>query len=530
MARLLILYIAGITAVILVSLFTCYLFFRSKLKISVALLYLFIASSIYMLFMQWLKYLSLHFFIDFSHWLMLLYNIIQSGRPLNMSQEFFYPGTLNYLSAHFVPLIYAFAVPFKLCPRPETIIFLNFILMTSSTIPLYKLASVGNKDNKFSLFMISLLLWYPTFQYTVLYEFEMLRFSIPIIFWLLYFNKTNRRLLYFCFLALAVLIREDVGLSIGMFGIYLAVFEKKYGRGLITFLTGFSVFLLIAQIVMPSLRISTNHSHVANEFFADLGNNFWDVFLNMFRHPQLFLHRILNPLKLANIFMYFLPLLFIPLLSPAVLLSIIPGIIIGLLSSFFNHISYALYYLSPAIPFIFYAFINGWPHFIKRLSLLNFARRQDLDEIGMGMVLSALIVTNIFFGPSPVSLQFWIKDFKPAPFKTQNFHYSTYIITEHSRNAAKMALLIPDDSFVSAQHFLFTSLYKKKGVMIFPKTKNTAGTIEADYIFFDKTNNGLNKESPAYRSQTEFNAIESDTKNWKLMASLDGFYIYKRKK
>jgi len=142
MARLLILYIAGITAVILVSLFTCYLFFRSKLKISVALLYLFIASSIYMLFMQWLKYLSLHFFIDFSHWLMLLYNIIQSGRPLNMSQEFFYPGTLNYLSAHFVPLIYAFAVPFKLCPRPETIIFLNFILMTSSTIPLYKLASV----------------------------------------------------------------------------------------------------------------------------------------------------------------------------------------------------------------------------------------------------------------------------------------------------------------------------------------------------------------------------------------------------
>ena len=189
-----------------------------------------------------------------------------------------------------------------------------------------------------------------------------------------------------------------------------------------------------------------------------------------------------------------------------------------------------MYYLSPAVPFIFYAFIQSWPRFIKLLSLAKPKGKSSLEETGMAMVLSAMIVTNIFFGPSPVSLQFWFKNIRPAPFKTQDFHYTVYQITEHSKDAFKMAGLIPDEAFVSAQHFLFTSLYKKQGIMIFPKTKSQDGKIEADYVFFDKTNNGLKEESPAYRNKAEFETIESDKQKWELIAFQDGLSLFKRRK
>lgn len=525
---LLILYSVGIVVTVATSFCFYYLFSRFKAKISLILLCVLILSSVYMLFAQWFKYLSLHFYIDFSHWLIVLHNITLSGKPLNMAQELFYPGTMNYLSAHFVPLVYALAVPFNMFPYSQTIIFLNFILMASAVIPLYKLALARTHNAKFSLFAISLLLWYPTFQYTVLYEFEMLRFSIPIIFWMLYFHDTNKKVPYFCFVILAILVREEVGLAVGLFGVYLIIFEKKYIKGLITALAGFTGFLLITQIFMPGLRVSVNHSHVASEFYAGLGNNFGEVFMNMFRNPGLFLHRALGPFKLMNIFMYFLPLLFVPLLRPAVLISIIANLIIVALSSFFNHCSYMMYYLSPVVPFIFYAFIQSWPRFIKLLSLAKSKGKSTLEEAGMAMVLSTMIVANVFFGPSPVSLQFWFKNLRPAPFKTQDFHYTVYQVTEHSKYAFKMAGFIPDEAIVSAQHFLFTPLYKKKGIMIFPKTTSLDGKIAADYVFFDKTNNGLKEESPAYRSQAEFEAIESDKQKWELIAFQDGLSIFKR--
>jgi hypothetical protein len=66
--------------------------------------------------------------------------------------------------------------------------------------------------------------------------------------------------------------------------------------------------------------------------------------------------------------------------------------------------------------------------------------------------------------------------------------------------------------------------------MIFPRLESSDGTIKADYVFFDKTNNGLNNKSPSYQTQSTFNMVEKDKKNWQLEESGDGFFLYKRLK
>jgi len=254
----------------------------------------------------------------------------------------------------------------------------------------------------------------------------------------------------------------------------------------------------------------------------------------MIKSPVLVLKVVFQPIKLVNVSMFFLPLLFIPFLAPSILIAILANFGVGILIPSITHSSYMLYYLSPSIPFIFYGFIKGWPKFLAILETFpvrgyRIRQANNIDSTAMAAVFSALLIANIFFGPSPVSLQFWFKNLRPAPFKTQNFHYSVYKITDHHRISDEFCNLIPESAIVSAPHFLHPRLFKKRGAMIFPQLESFDGAVKAQYVLFDKTNNGLKNESPSSFTQLDFDLVEKNTENWKLVRSEDGYYLYENK-
>ena len=487
-----------------------------------------------MVIAQALKYYSLHFYIDFSHWTAILHNIVTSGKPTNLSVELMVPGGLNYFSVHFVPFLYVLAVPFKLWPYSETLIVMNYLVMASSIIPLYKLALSCHKDKQaqFGLFVAALLLWYPTFQYTVLYEFEVLRFSIPIILWMLYFWEKKNTVLYFLFALLAVLVREEVGLTIMMFGVYVFLFEKRRFIGGMTIFIGLAAFIIITQIVMPFFRTEANYEYVAASSFSTFGNTPVEVAKTILSHPWQLFSTIFQPIKVANLFMLFLPLLFISLLVPTVLISTLANFGILLLSSSVTHCSYMLYYLSPSIPFIFYAFIKGWPKLLNILESLNnkepHNQRGNVNSAAMLSVLSGMLVVNVFFGPSPISLQFWFRNLRPAPFRTQNFHASVYKIIDHHRKVEEFTKLIPDSAIISAEHFFAPRLFKKKGIMRFPQLESLDPYFKADYVLIDKNNPVKTRGSLRDNPQYYYDFVEKDPNNWELVKSDDGYFLFQR--
>lgn len=528
---MIIFYIFGIASVLGICSVAYFVFMRWNFKGFIPILSIFMLFSCYMIFAQYLKYRSLHVYVDFSHWAQIIHNICTTGKPLILSVELVIPGAANFLSVHFIPFIYVFALFFKIWPFVETLIVLDFLFMISAAIPLYKLALIHYQDRRFSLFMTALLLWYPTFQYIILYEFGMLQFSIPIILWMLYFWEKRNTFLYFLFAIFALLIREEVGLTLMMFGLYVLVFRKRRISGLITALLGGGAFILITQVIMPAFHAGGTYGHVAMGSFNIYGDSIGKVALNILQHPEVLLVSILQPMKLANIFMLFLPLLFIPLLSPVVLMSILANLGVGALSTSLVHISYMLHYISPSIPFIFYAFIKGWPKLIAVLKKLTTvpAKTVAIEQAAMGAVFSGLLVTNLFFGPSPLSMQFWCQNLKPAPFRTQNFHYSAYQVTDHHRRVERLCNLIPDSAVVSAQHFLHSRLFKKRAVMAYPQIESLDKRITADYVIFDKTNNGLKQGGPVYKTQRDFDLVEKDIDTWELVMAEDGYFLYRRK-
>ena len=501
------------------------------------LLMVLLAFPTYVVVAQILKFQSLHMYADFSHWLQVVYNIANRWVPGSLNADFLIPGIQNYFSVHFVPLIYVFGVMYKMLPFPETLLVLNGVLMLSSALPMYLLAKrlVGHR---LGLIAAVLLLWYPTFQYITLYEFEMLRFSIPVILWMLYFWEKKRMLPFSIFLVLALLVREEVSLVIAFFGIHLLFVEGARVRGALIMVVGISYFAAVVSVVMGAFSPFQHYTYTAITGFTSFGATPFEVVKSVLMHPLSAISLIFNPIKVANVAMYVIPLLLAPLFAPSVLVSALPNVGVVLLSAAATNSSYMLYYLAPTIPFLFYAFLRAWPRIATVLSgKMPEVSRVQVESAMMGAMLSGIVVANVFFGPSPIALQFWNHNLQTAPFRTQNFNWSEYRVTDHHRKADMFVRLIPDDAIVSAEQFLVPKLFQKKGTMIFPQLESVDGKYKAEYVFIDKSNpvktgiatvpgswDGL-RENP----QFYYDWIEKDPRRWELIKADDGYELYRRR-
>ncbi|MBI5134668.1 DUF2079 domain-containing protein [Candidatus Uhrbacteria bacterium] len=513
--NLLIFYIIGVTSVLISAVGAYRMGPRAHLRYVRRVCLGLIVLSGYLFLAQYFKYQSLHVFVDFTHWMQLVYQITQTGLPLSPNSEFLSPGTLNYFSVHFVPLIYVVAALFKLISRPETVMVFNVVVMISSALPLYKLARRMNHTHAFAVCMAALLLWYPTFQYITLYEFEMLRFSIPVLLWMLYFFETRRSAPYVFFVLLAVLVREEVGLTVGMFGVYAWFHQKRRFDGMMALILGFGGFVLITSALMPALR-GGEYIHVAGGAFSQFGNSPAEILWSAISHPFVTIKAMLEITKIANVFMLGLPLLFIPLAAPSVLVTAV-NIGVGLLSDVPFYISYMLYYIAPSVPFIFYALLKAWPKIEARFHSYG----------ATNALVAAVVMSNIVFGPSPLSLQFWFKQIRPAPFRTEDFHWSVYRVTNHHRAIDDVATLIPDSAIVSAPQFLHPRLFKKRGILVFPALQSKDGKWQAQYVLLDTSNNGLKSESPAFVQPAAMAVVRGEGK-WDLVKNHDAYELYRR--
>ena len=516
---LILFYLIGTVSVLGVGTLTWRTFSRGGIKVPIIVPCGLIAASGYMVIAHYLKLSTLHAYVDFAHWAQVLHSIVETGKPLSLNQDFYMPGTLNYLSIHFVPLIYVFAFPFALFPSNETIVGLNYLLMLSSVVPLYKLAVIRDGRKVFGLCVAALLTWHPTFQYIVMYEFEMMRFSIPIILWMLYFWERRAMIGYYSCVIMVVLVREQLGLTVAMFGFYVLVAEKKIKHGFTTLLVGVASFLLITQVIMPSFSASSAVEVPAVGLIKEVLEN-----------PIGHLLTIGNPVKLGNVFLLFLPLLCVPFGAPIALMGALANLGGAMISTTLTHSSYMLYYVSPSMPFIFYALIKAWPRVTSTFRKMGVSTsRCSSDDPMMVAMLAGMLAANVFFGPSFLSLQFWSDSLRPAPFRTQSFHRSVYRITEHHRTAFRLSELIPASAIISAPQFLHPVLAAKRGAMVFPRLEAPNGGLKSEYVVFDKTNNGLGSVSPAFITQEEFDIVEKDPESWELVKAEDDYYLYRRR-
>jgi hypothetical protein len=165
---------------------------------------------------------------------------------------------------------------------------------------------------------------------------------------------------------------------------------------------------------------------------------------------------------------------------------------------------------------------KGLPGWLKRYP-------PSVERISFAVLVGS-VACSIYFGPSPIAIQFWFRDFSLAPFRTTTFYIDRYRPTSHDDVARRVAAMIPEKASVSAEQFLLVDVYKSHTIKVFPWIEGV------DYVFIDKSNlrktgigvpgswGGLRKNPQFY-----YDWVEKRPDVFELVHTEDGVCLFKRR-
>ena len=431
-----------------------------------------------------------------------------------------YRGKFEYLaSGHFSPVLLIYAYIYKVFPSPLILLLSQTLAISVSALILYFIAKEKLEGSYYAFLIVLIYLLYPPLEYNNLFDFHPDSFFIPLAFLAFYFLEKNNGLGFILSCTATLFLKEPLILATAMLGIFAIIVHKRYGVGSFILILSLVSFVLITQVIMPQVSGGSYGGGFAGSF-SYLGENTFEIIKNLLAHPWILIKESLNVDKMGYLVFIFMPLMWIPLISPFALLSSLPALVISLLSRLPNYYGIHHQYTASVIPGLFISFVYalisvGKSHQTRRRER-NPSRGNIIGPI-LGAVFCVSLYYNIILSPSPLSLNFWKKDHHSLYYK------ESFISTTRDRILGKaIKEHIPSTGSVSSQNALNSAhLAHRDKFYPFPK-----GVGQVDYVVVDL-------KRPHYIidkiNKKEFKeALGEIEKAYQIVFSHDGIYIFQK--
>ena len=356
--------------------------------------------------------------------------------------------------------IFVLIAPFYLLySDPKVILIIQTLVISLGALPIYWLARKRLSSSFAPLCFSLAYLLYPSLQYGNLADFHPDMLATTFFLFTFYYLDCENWFKYFVFLLLSLLCKEYASLIVVMLGIYIFIAKRNNKFASITFFLGISWFLMTYKVIPKYLNVNTKEI-LGIQYYAGFGQSIEEVFKSIVFHPVKTILHFVTFKKLTNLVLLFLPVGFLPLFNLPILLIILPVFIGVILTPFF---SYANHHNGMLIPFIFISSIGAGQYLINKF---NLKFKNITYAVGI-FVFSSSLLSNIFYGPSPLSWRFWNK----ASYRYWN-NLHQFRVTEHDRIADKIIKMIPQEARVSASNHLASHLSQRETIYHFPQPKN----------------------------------------------------------
>ena len=293
-----------------------------------------------------------------------------------------------FLGNHMDFILFLLIPIYALFQTPKTLLVIQTIFIAAGAFPLYLLAK-DNLNRKFGLAFGILYLIYPALNFVNTFEFHPVAFTIPFLLFMIYWFEKKNFSLFFSFMVLAMLCKENISMAIFFFGLYVIFFTKRPLKWSLVPVTVSLFWFAITLTLMPYLNKGT----IGFSFiYSHLGRTFPEIAWNIIKHPGFVLKLFFTSQNLNFLFKLFVPLAFISILSPKILFIAVPFFLQQLLSLRVEDHSINYHYIAKLIPFLFVAAIHG----TKRLMKMRFINR--FSSIFIGVLFTASLISNISFG------------------------------------------------------------------------------------------------------------------------------------
>ena len=274
----------------------------------------------------------------------------------------------------------------------------------------------------------------PALEAAVMYDFHAVTLAPTFLLFAFYFLVKDRPWFFSLFAILTMACKEDMGLTVAMFGLYILVARRRWRWGGATMLAGVAWFAAALFLIQP--RFSPVGGNIQAYRYTWLGETPRAMLDTLLRRPDLVWEHVWWQANLPGYLGgLLLPTAFLSAFSPLAWLPALPSLALNLLSD--DPFTWRLedfHYAAPIAPFVLIATVYG----VRRLAGWAGRRSQTAGRYALVVACCLVLVASLAYhytrGFSPLA-----RPFQPWP------------ITEHQRRAEAIFAQVPPSAALFAQ-------------------------------------------------------------------------------
>lgn len=262
-------------------------------------------------------------------------------------------GIPNLLGDHFHPILMVLAPFYWIWDSAGVLLVAQGVLLAVAGVPIYLWAEQRLGELAGLTFQASYLAFWGILA-GVVYDFHHVVFAVPAMSAAMYATLNRHNRLLWSMVAVVMLTREDLSLTLIALGFYVVVVQRRYILGAALAALNAVWFALLLGVIMPAIAGSP-YRHWT---YDALGNGPLASALYVLRHPLASLELLFSPTHKSLVWIgSFLSWGFLPLLSPITLVAL-PTFFERMWSSSPNFWSFQFQYSMVPAPILTFAAID----------------------------------------------------------------------------------------------------------------------------------------------------------------------------
>lgn len=287
---------------------------------------------------------------------------------------------------HFSPIFLLLAPAIWIHDSPATLVFAQVTLLCLSGVPVYAAIRRVWGRPAAALLLVAYL-FSIGMQGSVNFPVHEVMFSAPLIAWGVERALAGRWTWACVLIGMTAFVKEDMGMLIVMFAVWLAM-NRKWRHAALMTVWGLGMFVLAVDVIIP--HFNPAGFTYANDYVSTLhANTFFGEIEAVLLHPHNTLRLMFAGKEKAQLWQHVLtPVAFLCLASPISLMAL-PSLVTSTLSGRVGHTEWQwnMYYEMPLMPILFIAAMDGANRLIRlvrRVAAWNEA--EGLDWLGHRLV------------------------------------------------------------------------------------------------------------------------------------------------
>ena len=444
-----------------------------------------------------------------------------------------------------MPMLFFFVPVYAVIPSAIALFFLQIVASALGAVPVYWIArdKLGSKVVGLGAAMVFLL--YPTLLHTALNPFQVRLFAVTLLLFAFYYFEKGNWKLFALTAGVAMLARTDVSLVVAMFGIYALLTRRKWPYVIGPLVAGLGYFAISTFLIVPAFAYPGAFSRPAGPvadpmacwpcgtnpivaYYGHLGSSGPEILSYIVTHPVQVAQLMFTGPKIEYILSLLLPLAFLPLLAPRLLVLVIPTLVLNLLSLRASQFSYKSHYSLLMIPGLFAAAIYGADNLRKWITRWRERRQRSVNSLKWVQVGALVMAAWALFLMVPLE----------NPLAYANPVARAFLYPEPKARVAaarELIAMVGQDKKVAVSSKLSTQLIRAVTSNFPPApyspynfdTHTRADYVNLNYILVDTNASALDEPANQIGGKTGLEALEG-LPEWHQVAAKEGIILFAR--